>query len=203
MPQINLGAQIHIEQEQRRRQIKHHVPHKRRRLERKGRGVNRHKPHHERRHESAGGQNRAEPGSVLPRPDRRDRGKDVRGAVSEREEGDGGHAGGQIEGKNELGGDEREVILRCFDEDVEEEEEDKREGGEREKWVLAEEAEVEVEVVKEAIGVGYGGGGARWGFCCGGDEGPVERYGRWVRVVWGIGSWGCEEEEEEEGEERE
>lgn len=89
------------------------------------------------------------------------------------------------------------MILGGLDEDVEEEKEDEREGGERKDGVLAEEADVEVEVVEEAIGVGDGG--ARR--VLGGEEGPVGVYGKWGGVVWGLGIWGCEEEEEEGGDE--
>lgn len=197
LPQKNLSTQIHVEQEQGRGQIEHHVPNERRRVQREGRGVNRHEADHEGRDERPGGEDRAEAGPVLTAADGGDGGENVRRAVAEGEERDGGHARRQIEGESELGGDEREVILGGLDEDVEEEEEDEREGGERKDRVLAEEADVEVEVVEEAIGVGDGG--ARR--VLGGEEGPVGVYGKWGGVVWGLGIWGCEEEEEEGGDE--
>lgn len=167
-------------------------------------------------YEGPGRENCAEAGSWVPAADGCDGGEDVWGAIAEGEEGDGAGAGGEAEVGGELGDDDGEVVLGGADEEEEVEEEDEGEGGDGEKWVLLEEAEMEGGVVEEAVGVamavgegegaaflggsfmdgGAGGGGG--GIGGGLEEESVERGLR--RGFWGGRG---EEEEDERGEDGE
>lgn len=60
--------------------------------------------------------------------------------------------------KRKLGCDNREMILRGFDEYIEVEYENEREERDGEVFAVVEEAEMEGGVVEEAIGVEFGGG---------------------------------------------
>ena len=162
LPQINLGAQIHIEEEESGDEVEHDVPDERGRVEGEGRGVDGDEPDDEGGDEGTGGEDGAEAGAVVAAADGGEGGEDVRGAVAEGEEGDGGDGGGEVEGDDEPGGDEGEVVLRGFDEEVEEEEEEEGEGDERECTVVV---------------VIIGGGG---------EEGAAGDCGGRGGVVWGV-----------------
>lgn len=79
-----------------------------------------------------------------------ERGEDVGSAVAEGEEGDGGHAGREVEVRGEFSSDDGEVVLCGGDEDVEVEEEEECEGRDSERGVVGEDAVV----VEKAIGFG-------------------------------------------------
>lgn len=96
--------------------------------------------------------------------DRVERGKDIRGAIAEREKSDCGHGRGEIEQRRELGCDNGEVGLGSFNENVEVEEKEERKEGNGEGRIGIEETVMEGEIVDEAM---IGGGGAA------GEEGPV------------------------------
>lgn len=95
-----------------------------------------------------------------------------------------------MEERGEPGSDYGEVGLCSLREDIEEENNKKRKGGDREKWVLIKEAEMKRVVIEEAIVIDCFEGGTRGGF---GEEGSAIDMMR--RVGWGF----VEDEGSEEG----
>lgn len=119
LPEENLGAKVHIEEEERSGQVGEHVPNKRSGIDGERSGVDGDEADDEGGDESAGGEDGAEAGAVVAVAEGGEGGEDVRGAVAEGEESDGGHAGREVEVRCEVCGDDGEVELCGGDEDVE------------------------------------------------------------------------------------
>lgn len=148
LPEVDLGAEIDIEEPRRGNEVEEDVAGEGCGVEREGRGVDGDDADDEGRDEGAGGEDGAEAGAGAAGSDGGDGGENVGGAVAEGEEGDGAHGGGEAEAGGEGGDDDGEVGVGGLDEEVEVQHEDHRQQGDGEEGVAAENAGVEVRVVE-------------------------------------------------------
>lgn len=81
--------------------------------------MDRHEANHKGRDKGACGEDGPESSPGLAGADGCDRREDIGCSIAEGEEGNGSHAGGEVEVGGELGGDKGEVVLGSLDEDVE------------------------------------------------------------------------------------